>query len=284
MTREREREVPMAASNVRLMLSSRVFGADYRAALRYAVAHGYGGIEWYFDAFRLPLNPASIDRFFAALADAPSLRFSFHLPTTDVEVGHRDADLAQASLEYLSTYVTRLSPECSRQPGPPCFTLHVGANSIPMEYLDWNRTIAHLSRLRDVAERAGGILCLENLKSGWTNDPKLHLDLAEASGVMITLDTGHAASSPLVRSGRLCVAGIIRQLRDRIRHVHLYGHETIESGRHEPPASWEEIRETCRALLEIPGQIGWVLELSTLSDLEATRAVLEGHLEELNRP
>lgn len=266
----------------RLMLSSRVFGADYRATLRYAVENAYAGVEWYFNAFRLPLNPASRDRFFAALADVPSLRFSFHLPTTDVEVGHRDPDVAQASLGYLDMYVRRLSAWCSRQPDPPRFTLHVGANSIPMEYLDWETTIAHLSRLRDVAERAGGILCLENLKSGWTNDPKLHLELAEASGAMITLDTGHAASSPLVRSGKQRIAEIIQQLKDRTRHVHLYGHETIDTGNHEPPGSWEEIRETCQALLETPPETGWVLELSTLSDLEATRAVLDGHLEALN--
>ena len=261
-----------------MMFSSRIFGAKYEETLSYARANDYDGVEWYFNSFRLPLNPLKRDDFLSALDQNSSLYYSFHLPTTDVELGHRNDSFARAALKYLEMYVELLAPWTTAQPYHPIFTLHVGANGISMENLDWDRTIKNLSRLEEVVQRANGILCLENLKAGWTSDPEKHLEMVREAGVAITFDAGHAVSSPFVRAGECSVVELINRLQERIRHVHLYGYERLDTGRHIAPDSWEEIRDTCQALSELPAVAGWVLELSDIPSLEKTRTLLDTKL------
>ncbi len=261
-----------------LMFSSRIFRASYREAIAYALKNGYGGIEWYLNDFRLPLNPVKLDAFFMALDEA-GLYTSFHLPTTDVEVGHQDPLVAQASLGYLKMYVKLLSPWLSSRRYRPPLTIHVGANSIPMEELHWERTVANLAELAEMVNTAGGVLCLENLKWGWASDPESFLELVERSGVMVTFDAGHARSSPPVREGRVSLAELVKTLAPRIVHVHLYAYEDLNTGVHIPPRSWGELAEAYGALRPL-GARGWVLELPDLEGLERTRAVLESAVEE----
>jgi len=262
----------------KVMFSSRIFGAKYKETLSYAAANDYDGVEWYFNSFRLPLNPLKRDDFLSALDRNSSLYYSFHLPTTDVELGHRNESFATAALKYLEMYAELLASWTTAQSYRPIFTLHVGANGISMENLDWERTIKNLSRLKEVVRKANGILCLENLKAGWTSDPEKHLEMVREAGVAITFDAGHAASSSLVRAGDCSVVELINRLQERICHVHLYGHETLDTGSHIPPDSWEEISDTCQTFSELPAVVGWVLELSDILSLEKTRTLLDTKL------
>ena len=256
-----------------LMFSSRIFRSSYREAIAYALENGYGGIEWYLNDFRLPLNPGKLEAFFTALDEA-GLYASFHLPTTDVELGHRKPRIARASLEYLKMYVELLSPWLSSRRYRPPLTLHVGANSIPMEELHWERTVANLAELADTAGAAGGVLCLENLKWGWASDPERFSELVDRSGVMVTFDAGHARSSPPVREGRVSLREWVETLAPRIVHVHLYAYEDWDTGVHVPPRSWDEVAEAYMALRPLKAR-GWVLELPDLEGLERARSVLE---------
>ncbi len=260
-----------------LMFSSRIFRSSYREAISYALENGYSGIEWYLNDFRLPLNPGKLEAFFTALDEA-GLYSSFHLPTTDVEVGHRKPLIARASLEYLKMYVKLLSPWLSSREYRAPLTLHVGANSIPMEELHWERTVANLTELAGAADAAGGRLCLENLKWGWASDLERFRALVDRSGVMVTFDAGHARSSPQVREGHVSLREWAEALAPWIVHIHLYAYEDWDTGVHISPRSWDELAEAYMALKPL-GVRGWVLELADLKALERTRTVLESGAE-----
>ncbi|MDI9422491.1 MAG: sugar phosphate isomerase/epimerase [Bacillota bacterium] len=254
----------------KIMFSSRVFGNNTQAILDYAVAKGFDGVEWYHNSFRLRTNKKMRNAFFNTLDQYPKLHYTFHLPTVDVELAHAEPLIAQASLGYLKMYIEYLAPWLQSQDEPPVLTLHVGSNSIPVDELNWETALAHLRELGELARQRNANLLLENLKVGWTTDPKTHLAMANHAGLGITFDTGHAASNPLVRSGELDVVEYMDRLKDRIQHVHFYAYESIEKGGHIPPETWDEVAQTWRKVLSLPQVRSVVLELSTQRELEQT--------------
>ncbi|MDP2956774.1 MAG: TIM barrel protein, partial [Longimicrobiales bacterium] len=153
-------------------------------------------------------------------------------------------------------------------------TVHVGSRAIPMEMLQWERTLDHLHRAADTGRTRGVTVCLENLKGGWTSDPNRLLAMAEAAGCAITFDLGHAGASPFVREGGTLEAfrAVVGQ---RVANVHVYEIETPD-GRHLPLEDTAGHDPTLDALLA-GGLHTWVLELSTREDLEQTRAALRAY-------
>lgn len=258
----------------KLFLTSRIFH-NTNETLDYARNHHYAGVEWYLNKTRLMLNPNKIENFFRALNQYPELQFSFHLPTTDVEIGHKNQFFAETSLHYLMMYVDFLKPCLTTWKYKPAFTMHIGANSLPMSLLNWETCKVHLKKLGQHVSQANGCLCLENVKMGWTAEPRNLVDLVQSTQVNITFDTGHAASSPLVRKGKLSLVEYMDQLKPYIRYIHLYGYETLDEGRHLPPKTWSEIKDVWNAIKTMREVQGITLELTTLDELEDTFILLK---------
>jgi len=87
-------------------------------------------------------------------------------------------------------YIDFLQPWLIKQQYRPIFTMHIGANSISMKELNWSTTQLNLKRLGKYILEANGCLCLENLKIGWTAEPKKLIDLAKYAKINITFDSG----------------------------------------------------------------------------------------------
>ena len=259
----------------KLMFSSRVFGTDTEKILSYAQAQGYGGVEWYLNSFRLRTPQTRRDTFFRSLDRYPDLRYTFHLPTVDVELAHGNLLIAEASLRYMQLYIEYLAPWLQQQSEPQIITLHVGSNSIPVEELDWHTALRHLEELGRFAAERNGMVLLENLKVGWTTDPHTHLEMIQRAGLKgLTFDTGHAASNPKVRGGELKLVEYVDLLRDHIRHVHFYFYESLDKGSHIPPQEWDEVAEVWRRVVNLPHVQSVVLELSSQEELEQTFKLL----------
>ncbi|HBN97157.1 MAG TPA: hypothetical protein DDZ66_12735 [Firmicutes bacterium] len=254
----------------KIMFSSRVFGNDVQVILDYAVTEGYDGVEWYLNSFRLRTSKKHREQFFEKLDQYPGLYYTFHLPTVDVELAHREPIISGASLGYLQLYIEYLAPWFLKQDVPPVLTLHVGSNSISVEELDWEVALTNLKQLGDFAAQRNGVVLLENLKVGWTTDPKTHLQMADHAGLGITFDTGHAASNPLVRSGELHLVDYADALSQKIRHVHFYAYESLDQGRHMPPETWMDVAEIWSKVVALPDAQSVVLELSTEEELAKT--------------
>ena len=260
----------------KILLTSRIF-TNIKEALDYAKKNNYYGIELYLNKMRLMLNPQKAEEFFNELNQYPELYFSFHLPTSDVEIGHKNKFYAETSLKYLMMYIDFLRPWLTKQKYRPIFTMHIGTNSISMELLNWETSKDNLKKLGQYVSKANACLYLENLKMGWTAEPKKLIDLVKYAGVNITFDSGHAASSPLVLEGKISIVEYINQLKPFIRYVHLYAYETLDEGRHMPPKTWGDIEDIWRSIKSIKEIRGITLELITLPELENTYDLLKKH-------
>ncbi len=74
------------------------------------------------------------------------------------------------------------------------------------------------------------VVCLENLKHGWTNNPETFVELVEASGSMVTFDIGHARASPFISSGDYTLQEFLESVENRIRNLHVYEIESKKKG------------------------------------------------------
>jgi sugar phosphate isomerase/epimerase len=259
---------------IEIFLTSRVF-SSIEDTLIYAKDNGYQGIEFYLNQMRLNINHHKIENFFNQLEQYPELRFSFHLPTTEIEIGHKNKFYAKTSLNYLMMYIDFLRPWLLKQDYSPIFTMHIGANSIPMDLLDWETCKNNLKELGQYIAQANGCLCLENLKMGWTAEPKRLIDLVEFAGINITFDSGHAASSPLILSKNMSIVEYLNQLRRYIKYVHFYAYETLDEGRHMPPKKWIEVKDIWNAIVSLEEIKGITIELTTIDELEYTFNLLK---------
>jgi sugar phosphate isomerase/epimerase len=167
-----------------------------------------------------------------------------------------------------------LAPWFQKQNVPQVLTLHIGSNSIPVEELDWEVGLTNLKHLGEFAAQRNGSVLLENLKVGWTTDPKTHLQMVDHAGLDITFDTGHAASNPRVRSGELNLLEYADTLGPKIRHVHFYAYESLDQGRHMPPETWQDIAATWSKVVKLPVVESVVLELATRDELVRTFGLL----------
>jgi len=260
----------------RIMLTSRIFN-NIDETIYYAKKNNYYGIEWYLNQLRLPINPEKADQFFKKLDHYPEMYFTFHFPTTDVEIGHCNKEYANISLQYLKIYIDFLSPWLKADKRKTIFTLHVGANSIPMKYLSWRRTKESLKVLGDYIFNANGLLCLENLKMGWTAQPEKLIELAEYAGINITFDSGHAASSPLVRNNIFSLVDYLNKIKSLVRYVHFYDYETLKEGYHVPPGKWENISSIWKKILTLKDIKGITIELTKVNELEWTYQLINNH-------
>lgn len=254
---------------VEIYLSSSAFRDPPEAVAAYARRNGYAGVEWYLDQRRLPVAQEARARLFRAMRST-ALGARFHAPAADVEIGHRDQAIAEASVRYLTMYL-----EFIGDVAPTTVTLHVGSRAIPMESLSWETTLEHLRRVTAAGWSRGVTVCLENLKHGWTGDPHRLLAMAEAAGCAITFDLGHACASPFVKGGGTLEA-FLDVIMGKIANVHVYALETPE-GRHMPLETLADHRTALEALLA-HGHRTWVLELSDTEDLALTRRTLQEYL------
>lgn len=262
----RRRRWDRSGMSVELYLSSSAIQSTTEAVTSYASGHGYAGVEWYLDHRRIPISAGARGRLFAAMR-RNGLGARFHAPAADVEIGHRDCLVAEASLGYLTMYLNHLS-----EMAPAVVTVHMGSRALPMEELSWERACDNLSRVVAAGRERGLTVCIENLKGGWTSDPSRLAEIAEASGASITFDLGHAGASRFARSGGTLEEfyGVIR---GRVANAHVYALETPE-GRHLPLEAGTGHRAVLDLLLA-DGLRTWVLELSSVEDLERTRHAME---------
>jgi sugar phosphate isomerase/epimerase len=254
----------------RIILSSRASLNRYRESIRYARENHYDGIEWYLDFYRLPAWKDLRDKFFTALCDF-GLRYSFHAPTTDVDISLREKSYSTVALEYQKMYIDFLA-----ELAPFPYTIHIGGRRIPVEDLSWEYAMAHLKRLTEYGHSKNVTVCLENLVGGWTGDPEKLMEMATSSGAGITFDIGHARGGKWVRNGHGTALEFLNIVAPKVLNAHVYEYED-EKGEHLVPDKNTQISPLLERLLEM-GCKWWVLELNTYKEAKETRMTVENYL------
>ncbi len=253
----------------RLLFCHTPFGKNPDAIRDYASAHGYAGVEWAMDGWRVM---AARDRRRQLLdrLRATARLCSVHAPYTDLEIGHRDADFAAASLRVLMEYVA-----IAADLGAHHVNLHVGSFAMTEDELSWETLVGNVKSLMEYAARRGTQITIENLRHGLTSDPEWFATLLSTTGAPATFDHGHATGSAWVQSGRGSVVGALRSIPTPILATHLYFTEEHDS--HFAPTSVDQMTDALDALRE-RGCDFWVLELHTHTTLEQTRRVVDAYL------
>lgn len=251
----------------KMVISTRPSAGNYRQAVEFALKHGFGGIDWNLDCFRLPAASTARATFYQVALNS-GLSSRFHGPCQDVEIGYVDKRISDTAVQYLKMYIDFL------QDFPQTFmTLHIGSRSIPEEELSWDYALRNLKEVVTYGRDRGVTICLENLKKGWTSEPEKLAVLAEESGAMVTLDLGHARASRRLKEGVDTLESFIHPFAGRIRNIHLYEIETPD-GRHMEPENLDNLRPVLRWALSA-GVNWWVLELSSYEQILRCKSLLE---------
>jgi sugar phosphate isomerase/epimerase len=145
--------------------------------------------------------------------------------------------------------------------------------------LDPGRAVENLTRLSERARQLNITVCLENLRYGPTSNPEVVLTWAKAAGAEITLDVGHAATSPRVLAGELTVLDYIDIFDGRIFEAHIYERET---DRHHPPQDMSILGPIVDRLQETPCN-WWTIELTDYAEALSTRTLLLAYLANKNQ-
>lgn len=271
---EQRRSDPLPIHNLthpKLLLCHFPFGKDPEAIREYVGAHRYDGVEWGLDSWRMMAAHRRRQQMLDQMRRAAPL-CSLHAPYTDLEIGHRDAEYADAAVRVLQGYV-----DAAADMGAHHVNLHVGSFAPDPEELSWDTMVRNLTRLMNHAARRRTMVTVENLRHGPTGDPETFAALLRETGAPVTFDLGHAHGSAWVQSGRGSVADFLKSLPAPILAGHLYFTERNDS--HVPPASVGDIAAAMDALCEA-GCDFWILELHTRETLEQTRRIVDQYLAE----
>ena len=255
----------------RLLFCHTPFGTNTARIGDYRVAHGYEGVEWGLDGWRLMKPEGRRRQLLERLRTAAPL-CSVHAPYTDLEIGHRDPEHAGAACRILQDYL-----DAAADLGAHHVNIHVGTFSPDPEELCHETLARNLTTLMEHALRRGVPLTVENLRGGPSSEPDSFAALLRRTGAPVTFDLGHAAGCPWVMEGRGTVVDFLRAVPTRILSAHLYLIERNDT--HFAPDTLADLAPALDALAE-RGCDFWVLELHALEALERTRQIVDHYLRE----
>ena len=253
----------------RLLFSHVALGKHPEAIRSYMTSAGYAGVEWNLEAWRVMITREARRRLLERFRGAASF-CSVHAPYTDLEIGHRDPELAAASLRILREYV-----DIAAELGAHHLNVHVGSFGLAPDERSWEGLVRNLTSLMEHAARRGTRVTVENLRRGLTSEPETFAALLRATGAPVTFDHGHAHGSAWVQEGRGTVLDVLQSIPTPIIAAHLYLTERDDT--HVAPADPEEMAGALDLLRE-RGCDFWVLELLSREALEQTRRVVERYL------
>ena len=220
----------------------------------FALDYGFQGIDWTLRPEDLPKNALEERRLANSLSRLAPLEVRFHLFFPDNELGHADAEKAQAARNTFGAAVDFISKVSGR-----FATVHVGLGRDSMEGISWEATIAGLTYVAAKARQCGILICLENLVKGWSGIPDLYEELIRRTGCWGTLDIGHARVCRSVADKSHEIEDFVLPHPARILSAHVY-HEETEAG-HMPPTCFSDLEDRLLLLQRLPLGDWWVLEL-----------------------
>ena len=233
----------------------------YPNRFRWIAEHGFA-LEYSPNLEAFDLLPKHVDLFLEA-----GIPVRYHGFFPGYEIGHHDAAIAECAL-----HVHMAALEAIRGRGEQVITFHVGLRR--EDPINPDRVVENLSKLVERARGLGITVCLENLREGPTSHPENVAAWARVSGVMITLDVGHALSCQRVQSGELTALDFVEMVAARLFEVHMYERET---DRHHPPQDMTILGPIVDRLLDTQCT-WWTIELEDYAEALATRNLLLNYL------
>lgn len=238
----------------------------------FAMDYGFSGVDWTLKPGDLPQNRSQFWNLAEKISVLKPLEIRYHLFFRKLETGHVDPAQANDATRTFHQAVQLISALGGR-----FMTVHVGLGRDSMHEVSWEKTLNGLANLSRLARRHGIRICLENLVSGWTGNPRLFTNLIRKSSCWGTLDIGHAQVCRSVQGGGSDIGDFVRTNPERILNAHIYHLETAEG--HVPPVTISDVDRRLELLETLPLCDWWVLELrdetALLQSLEIVREFLQ---------
>lgn len=241
----------------------------------FAETYKFKGIDWSFDLEKLPSTPAQESDWLRNLQKLTHLEIRYHCPFDKIDIGHRDAALADQAVRLFERVIRLVARAQGRY-----LTLHLGLGHDTTHFFSWDNTVRNLSRLVHYAADRSVRLCLENLAWGWTSKPNLFEKLIRKSGANITLDIGHAYACEDIRSLHYEVMDFVTPHPDCVHNAHIY-HTEIPGVGHVPPDKMLDISSRLDLLMNI-GCRFWTLEIREKEGLIKTKRIVDAYLSQIN--
>ncbi len=262
----------------RIAISNRMFNSA-NELIDFSFVNDYKAIDYSFNAFAQTESDLAKDISFIEKIIKENLIKRFHCPFLRlIDLAHIDDEFASRSLRILKFCV-----DITSSFGGKYVTVHVGLGRQTTDELSYERALFNLSELVDYANKQNIIICLENLRTGWTNNPESFLKIIENTGSHVTFDLGHANGSPWVINKNGTSVEFLRTVLPYVRNAHVYeieedDEETMQSF-HVAPQKLDLIIPMLNELINTQCD-WWVVELHEHEDVNNTRALLYSFLEE----
>jgi len=232
--------------------------------------NGYIAVDWTVELDRLSFFKSDRTSFDQLLNGQDHKEVRYHCPLAQFEIAHINPYISRNSVKLIKKCIDVI-PDF----GGRFLTLHLGGAGT-IEQLSWDNAARNLSELVGYGNKRGVIVCVENLKSGWTCDPALVSKLVDLSGAKVTFDVGHANSSVYARSGEASSLDFLAAISDSIVNAHVY---EAEDPYHIAPENLDVIGPVLEALIKTSCD-WWVVELDDHESIEMTRSLLYDFLDE----
>jgi len=261
--------------NPTLAISNRIFSST-QDLINYALINKCSAIDYSFH-FGINKTPdLKEETVFIENISERGFEIRFHCPFKSIEMAHKNKDFAYYSLQFLKVCV-----DIAAEFGGNFLTTHIGLGFKSMDELDYQNALRNLSALVNYGSKKGLIVCLENLTSGWTNNPSSFLKLIEDTGAMVTFDLGHANSSPWVLRKEGESVEFLKSVATYIVNAHIYAKEEIEEKTgepfHVPPETLDSISPLLSALIGTKCN-WWLIELKIKEQVDKTLSLLRSFL------
>lgn len=192
------------------------------------------------------------------LARGKDAEIRYHGVFPQAEIGHVDRKISKDGLAYLKNVVGSIDSVKGRY-----LTIHIGLDRSNNGLLSIDRAIESLSELVQYGRDHGVNVCLENLGSGLTSDPRKFITLIRETGARATFDIGHASSSK--SSAGYPIHQSIKELKSHIANAHVY--ETEDLTGHVAFQTLNGIKPTLDALIDTDCD-WWVIEVGEITDIK----------------
>lgn len=238
-----------------------IYGQDATMLAEFAFKFGFEGIDW-------SLNYNLSEQDFLQKMDAlKGFEVRYHCPWPRVDIAYADQRAEQAM------HIFRLIMDLVYKAGGRYITLHIGLGQSSVEELNWEKAIKNLSRLVLFGAERGITICLENITTVWTSNPKMFKTLVKKTGVGVTLDIGHINACRSKMPSEEFFKLFVMPNKKRIFNAHIYYTEIPEQG-HVSPESLDQIFDSLWLLRSMTRCDWWVIELSKPDEILKTRDLL----------
>jgi len=245
---------------LRLALTN-IFDQDAVKLAEFACKFGFEGIDW-----SLRLNQNQRD-FLQKMDQLKGFEVRYHCfwPRIDFAYADQRAEKAMHIFRQMIGFVSKVDGRY--------ITVHIGLGQSSAKELDWGKAIKNLSSLVLFGAEHGITICLENITTAWTSNPKMFKTLVEKTGTGVTLDIGHVHACWKDKPFEDFFKLYVLPNKERIFNAHIYHTEVPQYG-HVAPDNLEQIFDRLWLLRSETRCDWWVIELSKPDEILKTRDFL----------